>query len=98
MNLVDDVKRILDNASSDWPQADRERAEGVAREYASLLARAIQGEEVGAEFDQVREEAHSLAPDAMINGDKVFRAAIEALIESLVRRALPGSAVASMMR
>lgn len=98
MNLVDDVKRILVNASSDWPQADRERAEEVAREYAALLARAIQGEDVGLDFDRVREEAHSLAPEAMINGDKVFRAAIEALIESLVRRALPSCDVASMMR
>jgi hypothetical protein len=98
MNLAENVERILERGADDWSAEDRARAGEIAREYADLLARAIRGEEVGAQLDTVREEAHSLAPDASLNGDRVFRAAIEGLIESLVRRALPECDVASMMR
>lgn len=90
MNIVEELKAILEDQADDWSNTDKEAAQQIAVDLSRLMARDVAGEEISEEeLNYAKAGARNIAAAASLSGVKAFEELLVRIGDKLMTRFLP---------
>lgn len=88
MDILEELKEVLQDRVDDWSDPDREAAEHIARDLANLMAADITGgdDSLEAELEHAKASARNIAVAATLSGAKAFEELVARVADRLLSK------------